>query len=643
MRAIIITLALLISSASWGQAATYGLGPAPAATSSAVAGTSSITATGIPILIGPCDIITSGGQTCVAAHSVTRRMFGSYAGALFQLTRASDSTTQDVSTTANGMVNLSTVTTFCLATDCWFSSIYDQAGNANHLPQATAASMAPWWLYNSNGLPILITAQNDAFYRNRASTTNIPTGAASSTTYYVRATDINSADGDYGRMETTVTGSPAGAMWANAYSSFAGALGLGVDVEGTVPNAPVASIPSVVGLITKYTNSTALMTIKWVNVSTGVPQIIAIQAPNQTPVVQSGLSIGEGGDGTFASSEFFEGAVITGVTSDATDLSLAANVKAFYGAATFSYPGPVDIALQSNVCAGALCANNSKRDISAVSGGAWGLRKLRASYQGYAVNIIRASDSATQNIGFTATGDFDDVAAQQFCAGTTCTITRAYNQALHTIDNNTNAAVYDMVQVTANKQPQLIFNALNGRSIMRSNGSQYLCTGAITTLGKGWTMNAVAHRTGNTGVITQALSSNGAQGDIGWAASPDTGRLNPGASGTIITFTATDASWHSLFGSVTDTAGDLSAQADNGAPVTASGSLFAQPGSFHSIFSSSFGASCGTPNAVMTGDIAEALMVGSAGSGAAATGVALSATQITAIYNNQHAYYGGAF
>ena len=31
---------------------------------------------------GPCDIYASGGTPCVAAHSTTRALFGSYGGAL---------------------------------------------------------------------------------------------------------------------------------------------------------------------------------------------------------------------------------------------------------------------------------------------------------------------------------------------------------------------------------------------------------------------------------------------------------------------------------------------------------------------------------------------------------------------------------
>ena len=34
---------------------------------------------------GPCDIYSSGGTPCVAAHSTTRALYGAYSGSLYQL------------------------------------------------------------------------------------------------------------------------------------------------------------------------------------------------------------------------------------------------------------------------------------------------------------------------------------------------------------------------------------------------------------------------------------------------------------------------------------------------------------------------------------------------------------------------------
>src|ERR1700684_2336789 len=44
----------------------------------------------------PCDIYASGGTPCVAAHSTTRALYASYDGSLYQVRRASASTTDNI-------------------------------------------------------------------------------------------------------------------------------------------------------------------------------------------------------------------------------------------------------------------------------------------------------------------------------------------------------------------------------------------------------------------------------------------------------------------------------------------------------------------------------------------------------------------
>src|SRR5438445_623397 len=45
---------------------------------------------------GPCDIYAAGGTPCVAAHSTTRALYGSYAGSLYQVRRSSDNSTRNI-------------------------------------------------------------------------------------------------------------------------------------------------------------------------------------------------------------------------------------------------------------------------------------------------------------------------------------------------------------------------------------------------------------------------------------------------------------------------------------------------------------------------------------------------------------------
>ena len=51
---------------------------------------------------GPCDIFASGSTPCVAAHSTVRALFGAFNGALYQVKRASDNTTIDISVVSTG-------------------------------------------------------------------------------------------------------------------------------------------------------------------------------------------------------------------------------------------------------------------------------------------------------------------------------------------------------------------------------------------------------------------------------------------------------------------------------------------------------------------------------------------------------------
>lgn len=606
-------------------------------------------------LVGPCDILATAGTPCVAAHSVTRRLLGSYAGSLFQLTRASDSTTQNIGSTASGLYNAAAVSAFCSGTYCYFSDIYDQTGNANHLPQATLASMAPWMLYPGNGLPIVWTTGNAAFYRNRTGTTNIPTGTAASTALYVRASDMySSCCGDYGRMENSTGSIVAGEMYALAYTNFSGNgfLGFGVDLEGTVPSTPIATSPTVGLFLSKFVTATGLYTNELWNAATGafIPQMT--KAPAVTPIVQSGMSLGEGGDGNASASMFFEGVVTSGTTTSVADAAVSANVAAFYGSQAGFYLGPYDLSTNAG-CAGVNCAApntgpgaTTESNISAMIAGAWGLRKLRASYTGYAANIRRASDSTTTNIGFTSTGDFDDQTAQSFCSTTTCSVARLYNQSITrngTSDgngNDGNGTVYDMVQVTVANQPSLNFNALGGKTVLHSAGSGYMCMPAATNIGNmgnptGWTAGAVARRSGNTGALTYALSANGTSRGIQYPASTNTAGLTPGGGGSVTSTTASDNAFHFLAGYV-DASGTPTFQVDNATAVTTAGPHFSGVVNYLCIMSASFTSNSGvswTVQDVITGDYAEGFMAVPP----------LTSAQLTAIYNNQHVYYGGAF
>ena len=94
-----------------------GVGPAEAATSQA------------------CDIYAAGGTPCVAAHSTTRALFGSYNGPLYQMQRASDTATStSACSRPAAYANAAPQDSFCAGTSCTITKIYDQTSNHNDLP-----------------------------------------------------------------------------------------------------------------------------------------------------------------------------------------------------------------------------------------------------------------------------------------------------------------------------------------------------------------------------------------------------------------------------------------------------------------------------------------------------------------------------
>lgn len=75
-------------------------------------------------------LMLDGLPTALGAYS-TRLMRTAYAGNAIQVTRSSDSTTQNIGFTGTNL-NTSALTTFCTGTNCVVTIWYDQSGNANN-------------------------------------------------------------------------------------------------------------------------------------------------------------------------------------------------------------------------------------------------------------------------------------------------------------------------------------------------------------------------------------------------------------------------------------------------------------------------------------------------------------------------------
>lgn len=142
------------------------------------------------VVAAPCDIYASGGTPCVAAHALTRALFDSYDGPLYQVTRNSDGSTMDIHPLkAGGVANAAAQDNFCDSTTCIISLLYDQSGNNNVLSRAPPGGFnGPYTngyddLASAIGAPVTLNGQKaygmfsspGTGYRNDQ-TTKIPTG-----------------------------------------------------------------------------------------------------------------------------------------------------------------------------------------------------------------------------------------------------------------------------------------------------------------------------------------------------------------------------------------------------------------------------------------------------------------------------------
>jgi len=87
---------------------------------------------------------------------------------------------------------------------------------------------------------------------------------------------------------------------------------------------------------------------------------------------------------------------------------------------------------------------------------AYSLRLLRSAYTGDAIEVRRASDNATQDIGF-VNNELDVTSLESFCSGTNGFVTTWYDQS-----GNGN----DATQSTASNQPQIVSSG----SVIEENG-----------------------------------------------------------------------------------------------------------------------------------------------------------------------------
>ncbi|MGM1064954.1 arabinofuranosidase catalytic domain-containing protein [Saccharothrix sp. Mg75] len=315
---------------------------------------------------GPCDIYAAGGTPCVAAHSTTRALYGSYGGNLYQVRRSSDNATRDVGVlTAGGTADAAAQDSFCAGTTCVVTVVRDQSGRGNDLwyqgssvvpgsPQSRPALATSESLAVGGGKAYSLYINPGNSYWRDGHLTGVPTGAAPEGMYMVTSGKHvnNGCCFDYGNSETTRKADAAGAMDAINFSTqcwFGGCSGTGpwvqADLEwGLFPGGSQSWNPNQRAFTGDFVtavlknNGTTRFALKGGDAQAGDLTTLwdGPLPTGYSPMRKQGaIILGSGGDcckpdggANLSAGTFYEGAVVAGYPSDATEQAVQANVVA---------------------------------------------------------------------------------------------------------------------------------------------------------------------------------------------------------------------------------------------------------------------------------------------------------------------------
>ncbi|MFI9577518.1 arabinofuranosidase catalytic domain-containing protein [Microbispora rosea] len=335
--------------------------PSPSASPSANASPSpSASPSTTPVASKPCDIYASGGTPCVAAHSTTRALFRSYSGNLYQVRRSSDNATRNIGVlTAGGIANAAAQDSFCAGTTCVITVVYDQSGHGNDVAyqgpggaggRDTPATATSESLTVGGGKAYSLYIKPGNSYWRDGHLTGVPTGTAPEGMYMITSgTHVNSGCCfDYGNSETTRKADGAGAMDAIYFGTscwFGGCSGSGpwvqADLEyGLYPGGSSSWNPNQRAFTSKFVtamlknNGTSRFAIKGGNAQSGAMTTLwdgALPRGYSPMRKQGAIILGSGGDccatnTNLSQGTFYEGAIVSGYPSDATENAVQADV-----------------------------------------------------------------------------------------------------------------------------------------------------------------------------------------------------------------------------------------------------------------------------------------------------------------------------
>jgi hypothetical protein len=334
-----------------------------------------LVATGSLVAAGPCDLFSSGGTPCIAAHSTTRALYSAYAGSLYQVKRGSDNTTTNIAPlSAGGVANAAAQDTFCASTTCLITIIYDQSGRGNHLTQAPPGGFSGPEsngydnLASATGAPVTLNGQKaygvfispGTGYRNNAASGTATGDAAEGMYAVLDGTHYNGGCCfDYGNAETNSHDTGNGHMEAIYFgdsTSWGSGAGSGPWVMADLENGlfsglsagnnagdPSISYRFVTAAVKGEPNQWA---IRGANAASGSLSTyysgVRPSVSGYNPMSKEGaIILGIGGDNSIsAQGTFYEGVMTSGYPSDATENSVQANIVAAKYATTALTSGP---------------------------------------------------------------------------------------------------------------------------------------------------------------------------------------------------------------------------------------------------------------------------------------------------------------
>jgi hypothetical protein len=354
-----------MASGGAGQGGASGAAGSPAGGSAGTGGAmggSSGAAGAPPAGDKPCDLYAAGNTPCVAAHSTVRALYSSYAGNLYQVKRA-DGMTQDIPVKApGGFADSAQQESFCANSSCTIWRVYDQSGQGNFLEaetpdstvggrqgQTAANAAAEALNVSGNKVYSLFTRPSQAYWRD-GSASGMPLGAEPQGVYMVTSGEHFNGGCcyNYGNAQTsrtyeggptmdsvyfgncTIWGRGAGeGPWVMADMEDGILSGRDTGVNNNSPSMPFTYVTAM-----EKNNGTTEYAIRGSNANMGelITMYKGVLPNGKNPMRKEGaIVLGSGGDCCYSNNNasegtFYEGAIVDGYPSDATEDAVHANI-----------------------------------------------------------------------------------------------------------------------------------------------------------------------------------------------------------------------------------------------------------------------------------------------------------------------------